>query len=41
MVLKPIRGRGSQGVTLVHNKNELDKELRKLFIEKNMEHLFM
>ncbi len=34
LVVKPIRGRGSQGVSRVYNKIELDKELRKLFAEK-------
>lgn len=31
VVVKPIRGRGSQGVSLVNNKKELDNALRELF----------
>ena len=31
LVLKPIRGRGSQGVTKIDNQDELDKNLSKLF----------
>jgi len=31
LVLKPIRGRGSQGVSLVKNKKELDDKLKTIF----------
>lgn len=31
LVVKPIRGRGSQGVTLVNNQNELNKKLNTIF----------
>ncbi|MGS2739853.1 ATP-grasp domain-containing protein [Sinomicrobium sp. M5D2P17] len=34
VVVKPIRGRGSQGVTLVDNKKELDLRLRQMFSSK-------
>ncbi|KAA1243109.1 ATP-grasp domain-containing protein [Aquimarina sp. RZ0] len=34
MVIKPIRGRGSQGVFLVKNRKELDKTLEILFSDK-------
>ncbi|MEP2240277.1 MAG: ATP-grasp domain-containing protein [Maribacter sp.] len=34
MVVKPIRGRGSQGVTLVTNQQELDNSLNKIFSNK-------
>jgi len=35
MVVKPIRGRGSQGVSLVNNKKEMDKKLNELFSNKS------
>ena len=34
IVVKPIRGRGSQGVSLVHNQKELDDKLNELFSNK-------
>lgn len=34
MVVKPIRGRGSQGVSLVNNRKELDDKLNKIFSNK-------
>ncbi|WP_036153187.1 ATP-grasp domain-containing protein [Maribacter forsetii] len=34
LVVKPIRGRGSQGVTLVKNQKELDNSLRNIFSDK-------
>ena len=34
LVVKPIRGRGSQGVSRVYNKIELDNKLKKLFAER-------
>ncbi len=34
LVVKPLRGRGSQGVTLVRSKNELDAKLAQLFSDK-------
>ena len=34
MVLKPVRGRGSQGVVLVHNERELREEFTKLITSK-------
>ncbi|NNC69445.1 MAG: ATP-grasp domain-containing protein, partial [Flavobacteriaceae bacterium] len=34
MVVKPLRGRGSQGVFLVKSKNELDKRLQELYSKK-------
>ncbi|WP_075344634.1 ATP-grasp domain-containing protein [Tenacibaculum agarivorans] len=33
LVLKPIRGRGSQGVTKINNRNELIENLTKMFSE--------
>ncbi|MDG1685010.1 MAG: ATP-grasp domain-containing protein [Flavobacteriaceae bacterium] len=35
LVLKPIRGRGSQGVTKIDNRNELIENLTKIFSEKS------
>ena len=35
LVLKPIRGRGSQGVTKINNRNELIENLIKFFSEKS------
>ena len=35
VVIKPIRGRGSQGVSLVKNQKELDEKLNILFINKD------
>ncbi len=35
LVLKPIRGRGSQGVTKIGNRNELIENLNKIFSENN------
>ncbi len=35
LVLKPIRGRGSQGVSKIETKNELNRKLNKLFSENN------
>ncbi len=34
VVIKPIRGRGSQGVSLVTNQKELDEKLNPLFLNK-------
>ncbi len=34
MVIKPIRGRGSQGVALVKNRKELDNKLNEIFSSK-------
>jgi len=34
MVVKPIRGRGSQGVSLVKNQKELDDKLNEIFLNK-------
>ena len=34
LVVKPIRGRGSQGVSLVNNRKELDNKLNEIFINK-------
>ncbi|SIT11715.1 D-ala D-ala ligase C-terminus [Zobellia uliginosa] len=34
LVVKPIRGRGSQGVSLVHNRKELDNKLNHIFSSK-------
>lgn len=34
LIVKPIRGRGSQGVSLVKNRKELDANLNKIFSDK-------
>ena len=40
-VIKPIRGRGSQGVSVIENKEQLDKVINKLVADKIYSSEFM